>query len=94
MPNLDHNQLVEKAVSIINGSHLPDNDKKLLVGRTPYIAYIMLQMFIEVCEQDPFSVEAVVKSLKKKLEAQGNLKKLHEVIKQERMDNENMLAVA
>jgi hypothetical protein len=34
-----------------------------------------------------------VKSLKTKLEAQGNLKRLHEIVKQERREFEEQLAV-
>ena len=52
----------------------------------------MLQMFVEVCQEDPFSIDAIVKSLKKKLDSQGNLKKIHEVVKQERQEIEEALA--
>ena len=52
----------------------------------------MLRMFVEVCKEDPFGVDAIVKSLKKKLDAQGNLKKIHEIVKQERRDIEELLA--
>jgi len=33
----------------------------------------------------------IVKSLKKKLDAQGNLKKIHEIVKQERMEVEELI---
>lgn len=84
--------LVNKARTIIEGSHIPPADKQLLMGRIPYIADIMLQMFVQVCDEDPFGVDAVVKSLKKKLDAQGNLKKLHEIVKQERREIEELIA--
>lgn len=90
---MDHSTLVEKAKGIVEASHIPANDKKLLNGRIPYVADVMLAMFVQVCEEDPFSIEGVVKSLKKKLDAQGNLKKLHEIIKQERREAEELLAV-
>ena len=67
-------------------------DKKLLIGRVPFVADIMLEMFVQVCEEDPFGVDMIVKSLKKKLDAQGNLKKIHEIVKQERMEVEELIA--
>jgi hypothetical protein len=67
-------------------------DKKMLEGRIPFVSDIMLQMFVDVCEEDPFSVDAIVKSMQKKLEAQGNLKKIHEIVKQERRELEEALA--
>lgn len=88
----DHATLVEKARTIVEGSHLSAPDKEVLVGRLPYAADVMLRMFVEVCEEDPFSIEAVVKSLKKKLDAQGNLKKLHAIVKAEREEVEELLA--
>lgn len=93
MTDSSHSVLVNKAVSIVLESHLSSADKKLLEGRVPFVAEAMLQMFVQVCEEDPFSVDAVVQSLKKKLDAQGNLKKIHEVVKQERREIEDMLAV-
>ncbi len=83
--------LVEKAKAIILESHLSKKDKDLLIGRVPFVAEIMLQMFVQVCEEDPFGVEMIVKSLQKKLDAQGNLKKIHEIIKQERRESEEQL---
>lgn len=92
MTDLQRTSLVEQAKSIVEGSHLSAADKKLLIGRIPFVADIMLKMFVEVCQEDPFGVDAIVKSLKKKLDAQGNLKKIHEIVKQERRDLEELLA--
>jgi len=92
MTDQDHSSLVEKATAIVAESRLPVDDKKLLVGRIPFVADVMLQMFVEVCQEDPFSIDAIVKSLKKKLDSQGNLKKIHEVVKQERQEIEEALA--
>lgn len=83
--------LVEKAKAIIHGSHLSSKDKAMLEGRVPYVADMMLTMFVQVCEEDPFGIDTVVKSLKSKLEAQGNLKRLHEIVKQERREVEDAL---
>ncbi len=91
MPDQERTTLVEKATTIIAESHLTAEDKKLLTGRVPFMAEMMLQMFVQVCEEDPFSVDAIVKNLKKKLEAQGNLVKLHEIIKQERREVEDLI---
>lgn len=90
MADQEHENLVEKANTIISGSHVSADDKKLLTGRIPFIASTMLKMFVEVCEEDPFGVDMVVKSLKKKLDAQGNLVKLHEIIHQERIEIEDL----
>ncbi len=84
--------LVEKATAIVSGSHLSPADKKLLIGRMPFVVDVMLQMFVQVCDEDPFGIEAIVKSLKKKLDAQGNLKKIHEVVRQEREEVEELIA--
>ena len=82
MTDQDHSSLVEKATAIVAESRLPVDDKKLLVGRIPFVADVMLQMFVEVCQEDPFSIDAIVKSLKK----------IHEVVKQERQEIEEALA--
>lgn len=88
----DHATFVEKARAIVEGSHLSRGDKEILLGRLPYVADVVLKMFIEVCKEDLFSIEAVVRSLKKKLDAQGNLQKLHEIVRAEREEVEELLA--
>lgn len=90
--SLTRQELTSKATAIVEQSHISAADKKLLAGRIPYIADVMLQMFIQVCEEDPFGVDTVVKNMQKKLEAQGNLKRLHEIVKQERREFEEALA--
>ncbi len=92
MTDQERIKLVEKASFIIQESHLTPADKKLLIGRVPFVADVMLEMFVQVCEEDPFGVDMIVKSLKKKLDAQGNLKKIHEIVKQERMEVEDLIA--
>jgi len=92
MVDIEHTSLVAKATAIVEGSHLSAADKKLLLGRIPFVADMMLQMFVQVCQEDPFGADAVVKSLKKKLDAQGNLKKIHEIVKQERREVDELLA--
>lgn len=92
MVDSERTSLVEKATAIVEESRLSAADKKLLIGRIPFVADIMLQMFVQVCQEDPFGVDAVVKSLKKKLDAQGNLKKIHELVKRERREVEELLA--
>ena len=91
MADTEREVLTAKAITIVEGSHLSAEDKKLISGRVPFIADVMLRMFVEVCESDPFSIEGIVKNLKKKLEAQGNLEKLHEIVKQERREIEELL---
>lgn len=93
MTDSSHSVLVNKAVSIIEQSRISAADKKLLEGRVSFVGESMLEMFVQICEEDPFSIDAIVQSLKKKLEAQGNLKKIHEIVKQERREIEDMLAV-
>lgn len=92
MTDKERATLVEKASIIIQESHLTPADKKLLIGRVPFVADVMLEMFVQVCEEDPFGVDMIVKSLKKKLDAQGNLKKIHEIVKQERIEVEELIA--
>lgn len=94
MSDLQRKTLVEKAQTIVEDSKLPKSDKAMLLGRIPYIADGMLEMFVSVCEEDPFSVDAIVRNLKSKLDTQGNLKKLHEIVKQERREIEDALAIA
>jgi hypothetical protein len=92
MVDTERTELISKAVAHVDGSHLSDEDKTLIKGRIPFIADIMLKMFVEVCDEDPFGIDAIVKGLKKKLEAQGNLQKLHEIVKQERIEVEELLS--
>ncbi len=91
MVDQSHVSLVEKAVAIIESSHLPSVDKKLIKGRLPFVAEPMLSMFVEVCEEDPFGIDLVVKNLKRKLDTQGNLSKLHQVIEEERKEVEELI---
>ena len=91
MADTERTALVEKAITIVEESHLSQADKKLLIGRIPFVADAMLQMFVQVCQEDPFGADAIVKSLKTKLNAQGNLKKIHEIVTQERRDVEELL---
>lgn len=92
MVDIEHVSLVEKATAIVRDAHLSAADKKLLLGRIPFVADMMLQMFVQVCQEDPFGADAVVKSLKKKLDTQGNLKKIHEIVNQERHEVDELLA--
>lgn len=85
---------IVRANLIINGSHLSPADKKLLIGRMPFVGDSMLKMFVEVCEEDPFGIDAIVKSLKKKLDTQGNLVKLHEIVNQERQEIEDLISAS
>ncbi len=90
---MTHLELSDRATEIIEQSHLPLPDKKILEGRLPFVGENILQMFVELCDEDPFSVESVVRSMQKKLDAQGNLKKIHEIVKQERREIEESLAL-
>lgn len=84
--------MLEKAIALIDSSKISDQDKELLRGRLPYAPSMVISLFVEVCEEDPFSIEPLVMNLKKKLDAQGNLQKLHEIAKQERRELEAVLA--
>lgn len=90
--NPDRTDLTARAIALIDGSKLSDGDKELLRGRLPYAPTMVVQLFVEVCEEDPFSIDALVMNLKKKLDAQGNLQKLHEIAKQEKRELETALA--
>lgn len=94
MTDSKRTELTQRAKDIIHNSHLSVADKAILEGRVPYIAESMVEMFVQVCEEDPFSIDAVVGGLKKKLDAGGNLLKLHEIIKQERQEIEDSLTLA
>ena len=87
------NVLVEKARQIIEESSLPKGDKELLEGRMPYVADSMLEMFVSLCEENPFGIDLMVKNMKLKLDAQGNLKKIHEIVNQEKREVEDDLAI-
>lgn len=91
MPTQTRTEYLEEALRIVTESHLSAADKKMLSGRIPFVAEGMVQMFVEVCREDPFGVDVVVKNFKKKLDAQGNLQKLHEIVKQESRDIEELL---
>lgn len=90
--NSERNDLTQKALSIVEGSKLPKQDKELLLGRLPYAPSMVIQLFVQVCEEDPFSIDALVVNLKKKMDAEGNLQKIHEIMKQERAELEHALA--
>lgn len=89
----DRKKLVLDASKIVESSHLGADDKKLLLGRMPFAPTVILQMFVEVCTEDPFSIDMLVKNLKMKLDAQGNLAKIHEIVKNEREEFRAAFAV-
>jgi hypothetical protein len=93
MSDINHHQLTEEARTIIRSSHIPEADKQILEGRVAFVALPVLSMFVELCKEDPFSTESIVKSLKQKLDAQGNLRRIHEIVKQERMEIEQSFAL-
>ncbi len=80
----DHQKVVARAKEIIEGSRLPEKDKVLLLGRVPFAPAMVVAMFVQICDEDPFSIEMLVKNLKMKLDAAGNLAKIHEIVKHER----------
>ncbi len=86
-----HQQLLETAKNYVTESMLTDEDKQLLLGRIPFIATPVLQMFVSVCNEDPFGASRMVENLKKKLEAQGNLRRLNEIMKREREEVEELI---
>jgi len=90
----DRDTLVKVSTSIIHSSGLHPEDKKLLLGRIPYCETGILAMFVEVCDQNPFSIDIIVQNLKKKLDAGGNLSKIHAIVKEEREEFERRLAEA
>lgn len=91
MADQSQTEYIERSTAIVESSHLSAEDKKMLLGRIPFVAKSILEMFVQVCEEDPFGVDAVVKNLKKKLDAQGNLKTIHEIVRQESKDIEELL---
>jgi hypothetical protein len=91
---MNHQSLAAKAIEIVEASSIPAGDKKLLHDRIPYCETNILAMFVEVCDQDPFSVDFIVDNLKKKLDAGGNLSKIHAIVKEEREEFERRLAEA
>jgi hypothetical protein len=86
-------ELVVRAIEFVNSSHLKPGDKKLIVGRVPFVSESVLRMFVAVCEENPFGIDVFVKSLRAKLEASGNLKKLHEVLVREAEEVERDLVI-
>lgn len=90
----DHQKLVVRVQEIVEASHLQADEKKLLIGRLPFVSSMVLGMFVQICEEDPFSIEMLVKNLKAKIDAQGNLKKIHEIVKHEREEFAEALAMA
>lgn len=93
MTDSRRSELTLRAIEIIHGSRLSAGDKKMLEGRVQFVADSMLEMFVRVCEEDPFGIDAVVMGLKKKLDAGGNLIRLHEIVKQERREIEDSLVL-
>lgn len=82
----DRKVLVERATNIVVGSHLSPADKKILLCRLPYVQDMVLSMFVELCAEEPFSIESLVRNLKMKIDAMGNLGKLHALIERDRRE--------
>lgn len=84
IPESERTALEEKAVNIIEESLVPQEDKDLLLERVPYVADNILTTFIEACEENPFWIDGMVDNFKRKLDARGDMKKLREIIEEER----------
>ena len=91
MEQRSRTELITEATGLVGQSHLSAADKQMLSGRIPFAPDSVLSMFVTVCEEDPFGIDAVVRNLKKKLDAQGNLSKIHEIVKQESKDIEALI---
>lgn len=78
-----HPLLLAKARHIIRHSHLNDVDKQLMYERLPYLDSGMLDLFIQSAAENPFAIDAIAKSMKKKLDTRGNLQNLHQVLEVE-----------
>ena len=92
--NEKQRSLLARAKVIIDSSGLADSDKQLILDRLPFTGLPMIETFVLIGEEDPFSVDYLVKNLKVKLDAQGNLSKIDEIIKVERVELEEMLVTA
>ncbi len=79
----NHPLLIVKARHIVRHSYLSNEDKQLMFERIPYLDSGMLSLFIMSAEENPFAVDAIAKSMKKKLDARGNLQNLHSVLVEE-----------
>lgn len=82
-PMSHHPLLIVKARHVVRHSHLSDADKQLMFERIPFLDLGMLALFIESAEENPFALDAIVSSMKKKLDARGNLHRLHEILESE-----------
>ena len=78
-----HPLLIVKARHVVRHSRLSNQDKQLMFERIPYLDLGMLALFIESAEENPFALDAIVSSMKKKLDARGNLHQLHEILETE-----------
>ncbi len=78
-----HPLLIVKARHVVRHSHLSDEDKQVMFERLPYLDSGMLALFIQSAEENPFAIDAIAKSLKKKLDTRGNLAQLHAVLVEE-----------
>lgn len=80
---MTHPLLIVKARYIVRHSHLSDQDKQLMLERIPFIDAKMLGLFVQSADENPFALDAIVKSMKQKLETSGNLSHLRDVIDRE-----------
>lgn len=80
---MTHPLLIVKARYIVRHSHLSDVDKQLMLERIPFIDSKMLNLFVQSAEENPFALDAIVKSMKQKIETSGNLSHLLEVLARE-----------
>jgi hypothetical protein len=79
-----YQELLEKIQKLIDSSTLTPEDKKLLTDRVPLLSTVALEIIVELLEQDPSSLEKLVKSTRLKISAQDNPEKIKEIIEQER----------
>lgn len=83
---MTHPLLIVKARYIVRHSHLSDVDKQLMLERIPFIDMKMLSLFVKSADENPFGLDAIVSSMKKKLESGGSLAHLREVIEREALE--------
>lgn len=75
---------IDQAIQIIYSSSLSEDDKALLADNIADIPDDFISAFVQICTEDPSTIDMVVNNMKLKIDAIQNPEKIQALIDQEK----------
>lgn len=78
--------IIDQAIQIIYSSSLSEEDKMLLADNIADIPDEFIRAFVQICTEDPSTIDMVVNNMKLKIDAIQNPDKVQSLIDKEKED--------